>query len=73
MTKKEIHKMVEALPDSIVEKAYAMDPLLGSVQICFDAGLIKRHLAGFESEVKDNGFVVFNCTFGDVKWRVVLT
>ena len=73
MTKKEICKMIEAVPDDIVEEAYALDPYLKHIQLFFDSEIVRSHLLDSIPEAEKDGCISFLCLFGDTKWKVILT
>lgn len=69
MTKQEIIENLEELPDQLIEKAYALDVVLGTLQLQYDSFLRDLYKAERIPDNPGNSKFIY---FRIGKWRVIM-
>ena len=72
MTKDELLKTVNALPEEFITKAYVLDLANGKIQMDYNSGLVRKF--GQKGKVSDNGYFGFILeTEDDYRFDIVMT
>ena len=71
MTKAELLKTVEILPQEFIEKAYALDFVNGNIQLDYDSNLVVKY--GMEGKTTDNGYYEFVLKINSYRFKICMT